>query len=218
MNTVINKYNVNYLNQLYEYLIDKNPKYWRIDIPFISGRMKKNVDEIGILDIDYIVQKLATLIKRNINSYIKPFEMFIYNIYSPNLENYDFAEKKPNIHPCSYNKRNLGIRGLGEVTPCARFLDLKLSSVRDQGIREAKKSDLYINFWNIKVSDFTECKSCRYYRICGSGCRANAYEKYGDIMRKDPLNCEIFPAMEKYIIPLFSEETQKSFRELLNES
>ena len=27
-------------------------------------------------------------------------------------------------------KRNLGIRGLGEVTPCARFLDLKLSSVK----------------------------------------------------------------------------------------
>ena len=34
-------------------------------------------------------------------------------------------------------------------------------------------------------------------------------------MRKDPLNCWIFPEMEKYIIPLFSIETQNSFKELL---
>ncbi|MDY2986079.1 MAG: radical SAM protein [Peptoniphilus sp.] len=168
LNTIINKYNVDYLNEIYDFLENYNPKYWRLDIPFISGRMAENKDEIGIFDMEIIIKRCAKIIKRNIIDTHKSFDLWIYNIYSPGLENYDFAEKTKDIHPCSYNKRNLGIRGLGEVTPCARFLDLKLSSVKGKSIRDAKKDEKYKKFWEIKVGDFKECFDCRYYKICGS--------------------------------------------------
>ncbi|WP_420094255.1 SPASM domain-containing protein [Paenibacillus faecalis] len=58
------------------------------------------------------------------------------------------------------------------------------------------------------------CANCKYLKICGTGCRANAFESFGDIYRKDPLNCEVLPLFEKHISPLFSRETRENFAEL----
>ncbi|ADM69614.2 hypothetical protein PPE_01778 [Paenibacillus polymyxa E681] len=213
INTIINKFNVNHLDEIYQFLKLNHPKAWRIDIPFNSGRYSEFRDEIHEDDYENIFRNLSKILKLYLEE--KPnFELWMFNIYQPGMEDCDFIEKTQNMHPCAYNKRNLGIRGLGEVTPCSRFIELKLGSVKEMKIREVKDSQNFKEFWKIKLSDFHECKGCKYLRICGCGCRAFAYEAYGDILRKDPLNCEIMPLFEKYIIPLFSQETQDCFSEL----
>lgn len=215
INTIINRYNVDYLDEIYGFLKEHNPKAWRIDIPFNTGRYKEFKDQIHEDNLEKVFINLASIIQ----TYLKEqpdFELWIFNIYQPGMEDCDFVEKKMNIHPCAYNKRNLGIRGLGEVTPCSRFLELELGNVKNSSIRDVKANPQFQNFWNIKLSDFKECEQCKYIKICGCGCRAFAYEAYGDIMRKDPLNCEVMPLFEKYIIPLYSEETQDSFNSLIN--
>ncbi|MFM9281292.1 radical SAM/SPASM domain-containing protein [Paenibacillus jiagnxiensis] len=213
INTIINKYNVNHLNDIYQFLKSHHPKAWRIDLPFNAGRYKQYKNDIHEENYELVFKRLSEVIKNYLDE--RPdFELWIFNVFQPGIEDCDFVEKTQDMHPCAYNKRNLGIRGLGEVTPCSRFLQLELGNIKNESIRNVKESDRFKNFWNIELSDFRECQKCKYLKICGCGCRAFAYEAYGDIMRKDPLNCEVMPLFEKYIIPLFSQETQKSFHRL----
>jgi len=37
-----------------------------------------------------------------------------------------------------------------------------------------------------------ECRECVYLRMCGGGCRANAYNESGSIMGRDPAACAFF--------------------------
>lgn len=213
INTIINKFNVDYLDEIYQFLKTYHPKAWRIDIPFNTGRYKQYKNDIHEEDFELIFINLSKIIETYLQEN-PDFELWIFNVYQPGMEDCDFVEKTLDIHPCAYNKRNLGIRGLGEVTPCSRFLELPLGNVKNSSIREVKDSSQFQDFWNIKLSDFEECSPCKYLKICGCGCRAFAFEAYGDILRKDPLNCEVMPLFEKYIIPLFSQETQDSFNRL----
>ncbi|MDR1568373.1 MAG: radical SAM protein [Streptococcaceae bacterium] len=213
VNTILNKYNINYLDEVYEFMKKSNPLAWRLDFAFEVGRYKKYKDDLIESDFEYTFKKVAELLKRYLNE--KPnFELFIYNLYRPGMENFLYGEKPLDMHPCAYNKRNIGIRGLGEVTPCSRFLALKLGNVKAKSIRDVKNSELYKKFWDIKIKDIDDCFGCKYLKVCGCGCRANAFEKSGSIMRKDPLNCEILPLLEKYVIPLYSKKTQTSFYNL----
>jgi radical SAM protein with 4Fe4S-binding SPASM domain len=215
INTIINKFNIRELEELYNFIKELNPHSWRIDLPFNIGRYKKYSNQVGENDLEFIFIKLASILKDYL--YKKPdFELWMFNLYRPGLEDFDFAEKELDMHPCSYNKRNLGIRGLGEVTPCSRFLGIDLGNVKNHSIREVKDQPKFKEFWKLKVSDITECRNCKYLKLCGTGCRANAFESFGDIYRKDPLNCEVMPMFEKYIVPLFSIETQQNFKELTN--
>ncbi|WP_025683555.1 radical SAM/SPASM domain-containing protein [Paenibacillus maysiensis] len=213
INTIINKFNLNELDLIYDFMKAHKPFAWRLDLPFNIGRYREYSDQLKVDDFESIFIKLASILKKYLDE--KPdFELWMFSLYRPGLEDFDFEEKKLNMHPCSYNKRNLGIRGLGEVTPCSRFLPINLGNVRNDSIREAKNGKLFKDYWKLKISDIKDCVDCRYLKICGAGCRANAFENFGDIYRRDPLNCAVLPMFEKHIIPLFSKETQENFKEL----
>lgn len=208
INTILTKYNIDDLFDMYEWIKRSNPRYWRIDLPFNLGNYRENGYEIGIENLENTFQILSKMLKRYLNE--KPqFGLWMFEIYRPGLEDFDVVCQDITMHPCTYNKRNLGIRGNGEVTPCSRFLDFPLGNIKEQSIRSVKNSEEFKRFWDIKIGDIVECQDCRYLNLCGSGCRANAVSEGGTIYSRDPMACERMKLFEKYIIPLFSKETQE---------
>lgn len=217
VNTMISRYNYNSLLDIYEILKKMNPKYWRIDLPFSLGRYIENKHEIGIENLEDVFINLRNLLKIYLEE--KPnFKLWMFSIYQPDLEDSDIIAQELDMHPCAYNKRNIGVRGNGEVTPCSRFFNFQFGNIKKNSLREIKLKDEYVAFWNIKISDLKDCLNCKYLYVCGGGCRANAVSENGGIYDKDPTACAIMPLFEKYIIPLFSEETQNCYNKLIERS
>ena len=54
----------------------------------------------------------------------------------------------------------------------------------------------YMNLMDVRCLSFkarnAECLNCSYLRVCGGGCRANAYQANGSIFAKDPAACMFF--------------------------
>lgn len=214
MNTILTSLNIEGIFELYEFLKTKNPKAWRIDHPFFQGNYTKNFQYLAIPDFDNLFLRLSSLLKIYLTE--KPnFELWMFTIYRPGLENWNFTKQEKHLHPCTYNKRNLAIRGNGELTPCSRFL-FPLGDVKKDSIDKIRTdSTTFKDFWNIKIGELKACQSCDYLYSCGGGCRAHAYYETGDLMNSDPIACKIMPLFHKMIIPLFSVETQKCFNDLV---
>jgi len=217
LNTIITKYNYKYLDKIYDLLNELNPKYWRVDLPFSLGRYISNKSEIGFEQLEEVFVYIRDVLSRHIEEKPK-FGVWMFSIYQPGLEDADIIPQTQNMHPCAYNKRNLGVRGNGEVTPCSRFLNLQLGNIKNNSIRDVKQSKEFKEFWDIKIGSISECKDCKYIYICGCGCRANAVAEGTGILGKDPVACAIMPLFEKYIIPLFSQETQECYNSLILKS
>lgn len=215
VNTILTKKNVGGLRELYFWLKEKIPKSWRIDHPFMQGNVLQNHDSLVLEDMSVVFSVAAEILADYLASR-PPFEIWMFNIYRPGLEAWDFTKQRPEMHPCTYNKRNVAIRGNGEVTPCSRLL-YELSNAKKTDLKDALTSDRFKEFWSISINDIASCRGCRYLGVCGSGCRAHAYYQFKTIMRHDPMACTIMPLYEQWILPLFTLETQASFASLLNE-
>ncbi len=215
LNTIITKKSIDDLPDIYEYLNKKNPKAWRIDHPFSQGNMLSAKDELEINDFTLIFDLLADILSDYLAS-DKHFELWMFTIYRPGLEMWDFTKQKGNMHPCTYNKRNLAIRGNGEVTPCSRFLN-ELGNVKVGTLSETFDTDKFAGFWSIAIDDILQCQGCRYISICGAGCRAHAYYENGSVVTADPIACKIMPLYESKIVPLFSIDTRASFAALVDQ-
>lgn len=214
LNTIITKKSLDDLPGIYEYVKKKTPKAWRIDHPFSQGNMLSAKDELEIDDFTLIFDALADILSDYLASDQK-FELWMFTIYRPGLEMWDFTRQKSNMHPCTYNKRNLAIRGNGEVAPCSRFLN-ELGNVKGGSLNEALDTDKFASFWSIAIDDIQQCQGCRYISICGAGCRAHAFYENGSIMTADPIACKIMPLYESKIVPFFSIDTRASFASLLD--
>ncbi len=213
VNTILTKGNVEHLHEIYDFLAVRGPKAWRMDLPFLQGSYVRNRDSLAVDDLDALFRALAAVLNRYLAE--EPsFELWMFTIYRPGLERWDFTRQELHMHPCTYNKRNIAIRGNGEVTPCSRLLSA-LGNVQAQTLSEARSSVDFNAFWDMRIGDLPECSSCRYVFACGGGCRAHAFYEYGDLGRRDPMACEIMPRFEQHILPMFSPETQASFRGLV---
>lgn len=73
----------------------------------------------------------------------------------------------------------------GEVQPCG-YLEVSSGSLKKQKLREIWDSSPVFK----RLRDFSSykgrCGRCEFIQVCG-GCRARAYEKYGDYLGEEPL-------------------------------
>jgi radical SAM protein with 4Fe4S-binding SPASM domain len=213
LNTIITTLNIRGLSELYDFISSKNPKAWRIDHPFSQGRYTKTKNKLQVNSLEFVFLKLSNILRQYLDS--KPtFELWMFTIYRPGLENWLFTKQDLHMHPCTYNKRNISIRGNGEITPCSRFLH-PLGNIKETALSTVRHEKDFADFWNIRIGDLPNCSQCRYLYACGGGCRAHSYYERGDIMASDPIACEIMPLFEQYILPMFSDVTRESFYKLI---
>ena len=90
------------------------------------------------------------------------------------------------IGGCGAGRFYMSMRANGDIQPCV-FFPLKIANIRDLSYRDLE--DLWLHnpvFEELRNKDLIEgCNQCSYRYYCG-GCRARAYNYYGDYLKPDP--------------------------------
>ena len=205
INTMINKYSITELLDLYEKLKELGIKHWRIDMPFNSGRYQENRDDLSDIDFEIIIKKYQELLK----SYFKdnkPMILEIFNVYKSQIKLEEYHDFDLDVHPCSYYNNTVTVRPNGDLTFCPS-LGFKLANWREtHDLTKAIEKTEKHKYMNVKIRNIKECVNCRYLKLCGGGCRADAVSWLDNENEVDPISCSIMPLIEKYIVPVLPEE------------
>jgi len=214
INTMITKFNIDELLELYA-LIKKNLSKitWRLDVPILSGRCKIFGRELFV-ENDVLFKRLKELIARYVREQ-PSFKIIISNIFNSSLVNHGFYEHSLNEHPCNYAIGSVTIRPNGDVSFCPS-LNVVFGNVTKYSLGEIMHAKKYATFCSMQIKEIRACKRCKYLRVCGTGCRADAYLAGRGVRGKDTNSCSHFHYFEKYILPILPKQRKNEFNLLLN--
>lgn len=92
--------------------------------------------------------------------------------------------------PCSAAKDQCAVTADGWVIPCNNFCDIKCGNIRNQNFldiwKNSPKMNEVRNLANISLAEIPICSNCKFNVVCAGGCRADAYNFYGDLKAPDP--------------------------------
>jgi len=215
INTMMTKYNSDELLDLYQMIKEKyNNVMWRLDVPIISGRCKYNKENIILKK-----EKFFKKVKKIIEKYLEEdpnFHIIISDMFKGSLPEKGFYGHSMTEHPCDYALGSATIRPNGDVSFCPS-LDINFGNVKDSSLKNILNNEKFVEFNKISIKDVDDCKDCKYLNICGTGCRADAYELEGDLHAKDPSACSHFKDFEDEILPILSKELQEDFKSKLKQ-
>jgi len=193
------------------YLFEKiEVDQWNVDLPFDEGSFKKN--ELKI-DMDFVLGELKKLIveyfKKDRYIRLDVISLFCSERIKRGLGFYECGFNKS---PCDYQFHSITINPKGEILLCPS-LHVPFGKIED--LEKYRESEKWKSFVSKNISYPEGCRDCRYLKICGGGCRANALTATGDIWGKDELSCVLMKFLEKELISLYPEKLQKEFKDLL---
>ena len=184
---------------------------WNIDIPFNEGSFKENKLNI---ELNYTLSELKKLIVKYLEGK-NNIRLDIVGLFCSERikKGSGFYECELNAHPCNYQLRSITINPKGEILVCPS-LHIPFGKIVNE-LRTYRNSKEWRDFVEKNRSYPKGCKECRYLKICGGGCRANAYTYEGDLWGEDKLSCKLMEFLEKEIVPLYPKEIQKQFKKLM---
>lgn len=97
------------------------------------------------------------------------------------------------IRMCGACSNLIAIGPEGNVYPCQCMLSestVITNILKNHWIKELKEHHISRVFSELRVNDIEECQDCNYRYLCGGGCRALAYNIYGDIKGAVKFLCE----------------------------
>lgn len=217
VNTMINKYSLEELLDLYEKLKELGIKHWRIDMPFNSGRYQENRNNLSDIDFRVIIEKYRDLLQKYFADN-KPMILEIFNVYKSQIKIEDYHDFDLNVHPCSYYNNTVTVRPNGDITFCPS-LGFKLTNWRETGdLKTAIEETEKHKYMNVKIKNIKECVNCRYLKLCGGGCRADAVSWLENENAVDPISCSIMPLIEEIIVPVLPKEDGILYKKLIDDT
>jgi len=211
--TTCNQRNLPELLPLYHRLRNLGIFRWRISQLWRYGRTKENEGLVEFADYNKMFSAYRELITR-FHEDSKPFRLGIYNVYNSQITAEDYVEMSLDTHPCLYHFESLCIKANGEMTFCPA-LDLPFASVKTQPILFALQTSWLKEFMSMTTRSVS-CGNCRYIKLCGGGCRADAYAWLGDIRSLDPISCCLMTRVERDIVPILATDEQIRYHSLIN--
>jgi len=208
INTVVNKYNINQLSKMYDFIRDLKVKSWRIGFPKRTGSFKKNMEKIEE-SWEEIAKACLSILQQHLEIG-RPFHIQIEYLYREELFA-NFEELSDNSFVCDYELRREGccIKPDGNVVSCAYCTDIPIGNICIDSLEKIWYSPSMQSVKNIRVCDVKECHDCPMKSICGTGCRINAYFLHKDFLNaKDDYACaaikffieKVKPLLKKYDI------------------
>ena len=96
-----------------------------------------------------------------------------------------------------HNHNKIVISANGNVFLCSTYEaeDTNLGNLYEQDFYEIWDNRFNTPYFQKRDLTTTKCKNCKYITLCGTGCLASAYKKYGDI-NYAPAECSYF---EEYL-------------------
>lgn len=215
VNTIITKFNVGELQSLMKLLTSLSVNHWRIDFPL------KNSRRDIYCDFEKAIRESAALIKlRYARQEFRRMDLSIFKIYKSSLEKLDFSQIEnivaPDAHPCEYAKDGIAIRPDGSYSVCPPFVYSLGNMLEEGGFTQAINNYSGHPFFNLKLTDINNCISCRYFQLCGTGCRADAFSWTGNYSKADPISCATMPLIEDIILPVLPHQMKELYKRCIN--
>lgn len=213
INTVICPFiKENELIEMFYLFEDMGIDQWNVDLPFEEGSFKENKLKVDMTFVMKELKKLVTVyFKRDRNIRLDIISLFCSERIKRDLGFYecDFDES-----PCDYQFHSITINPKGEILLCP---SLHVPFGKIENLEEYRKSEKWKKFTSKKINYPEGCNNCKYLKICGGGCRANALTATGNIWGKDEVSCALMEFLENEILPLYPDKLQKEFKNLLLE-
>lgn len=215
INTEVTEKNLNEMPKLYEVLKKLKIDRWRVDLPFIVGRYLENYGKFRLPKPKDFIGVFKKILIDYINN--KPsFEFELFNVYKSEISPSNLFIFNRNDHPCSYRSGSFPLRPNGDMVFCPSFNMPMSNYIKEGSLKKAISKKYKHKFYKLRISDIKECKKCRYLKLCGCGCRVDAYYYLKDYARNDPIACNLMPLIEKEIIPILPYKLKIYYQELLN--
>jgi len=183
---------------------------WNVDIPFNEGSFRQNNLSI---DLEKCLSKLKQLIIAYLNKELN-MRLDVVGLFCSERikKNIGFYECNLIDHPCNYQLHSITINPSGEILLCPS-LHIPFGKIADlETYRSSEKWKEFIQ----KKRDFPKgCNNCKYIKICGGGCRANALYTRGELWEKDDLSCKLMEFLEKDLLSFYPLAIQDQFKKLL---
>ena len=183
---------------------------WNIDIPFNEGNFKNNNLSINLNKTLKNLKKLIIIyLKKDFKMRLDIIGLFCSERIRKNM---GFYECDLRDHPCSYQFHSMTINPEGEILLCP---SLHVSFGQMENFKNYRNSKKWKEFASKKRESPIGCKNCRYLKICGGGCRANAFCGEREIWGRDFLSCKLMEFLERELLYHFPLKIQKQFKSLL---
>lgn len=208
--------NLGEIEQLYEILRDIPIDRWRLAQLWKTVRTERNRDILDFSNYQLMFEMYARIIRRHQNDN-QPFRLGIDNVYDSFITREEYVDFNMLAHPCLYEFEFLCVNANGDLIFCPA-LNLPYASVKDMGIMDAVAGSSWLRDFKAITIGSLPCGNCRYLKICGGGCRADAYRWLGDLKTLDPNSCCIMRRVEEQIVPALNEAEQKVYRQLINQA
>jgi len=215
VNTIVLSENQKDMYALYHRLKKLKVNRWRVDMPFILGRYVKNKIKFAPPDPKYFTKVFKKIIQEEEKEKNK-MVLEIFNLYKSQFRPTNTVVFNTDVHPCEYKRELLSMKPNGDVIFCPSLSFAMANYRKDGSLDKSLEKEKDHPFYNIKTSDLKECLDCRYLKICGGGCRANAIYEFNNYYGKDSTACATFPEWEKSILPILKKSHQKYFHKLIN--
>jgi radical SAM protein with 4Fe4S-binding SPASM domain len=217
INTEVTANNIHELIMLYEKLKSLKIDRWRVDLPFILGRYEKTYTTYRLPNFNKLIKVFKTILIDYLKN--KPsFEIELFNVYKSEIKPINFVSFNKDAHPCEYRTGSHALWPNGDMKFCPSLNLVMANFVKAQNLKSAIKKKYEHPFYKIKISDIKECMNCRYLKLCGGGCRADAYYYFNYLTKPDPKSCNLMPLFEKEILPILPNDLQIFFSKLINKN
>jgi len=222
INTMITRYNLEDLLPLYEWIKASACYRWAVDIPAPLGRARRNQDVFAPYD-ETLFGALRRLLERFLEDGM-PFRLNLMNIFhsellAPYITGAEAEVRQEGVpdrfawcddedHPCSYYLGGFSVRINGDVAFCPS-LPISFGNIYEEPLEKIVTGERYREFARLRVMDVEPCRRCRYRRLCGTGCRADALVRTGDLRAADRTACARMLFFEREVLPLLPEQARE---------
>ena len=202
INTMVNKENISFLNEMYSLIETMKIKSWRLGFPKQTQLFKKHIDDFEA-EWKLISETCLLILKRHLQNK-KPFDLQIEYLYREKLLEQGLPNLKKEDYVCDYEGRRdqCCIKPNGDVVSCAFLNDMPIGNIKKQKLKDIWYSQKMRKVKNTKIKSVKECQGCELLSICGAGCRANAFFLHNDFDNaKDDFACKAMKFFKEEVYP-----------------
>ena len=166
----------------------------------VSNEQHRYLD-LSTVDLIYCSHKVFQEMKKypNISAAVKIVDIFDFLKIAAGRKILDayLEENKPKIleNQClsCHNHNKIVISAKGDVFLCSMYEsdDTTLGNLHEKDFYEIWENRFNTPYFQKRDISTTKCKNCKYIALCGTGCMASAYKKYGDI-NAAPAECTYY--------------------------
>jgi len=175
--TTLMKNNIDRLEELYKYLVDKHVKSWQFQLGVPMGNLAKNKNEM-MLEPKDLNKVIDFFYEKSLDSKMDIYPADCIGYYNDKIDKILKKSYKvnyvPKWHTCNAGKYSFGLLHNGDVIGCTSIRDKKFieGSIRKRTLREIWEDPNSFS-WNRNFSEKDlkgECKNCKHASECLGGC------------------------------------------------